>query len=435
MTESLKIFMAIEVTVCFIPGLLLRYYPFQDKITPKQKKVLWGIYLAVILLNILFLMMALKSLETATGLVRLDILLIQIFLVLANLLVIQEFRKEHIYTFGVTSTCMYMLLSIASFFPKYFTGMNEIEQYLLGTAIHIVLSVLCYPIVRYLLKITVIPFLHKSCRAYWKYVWFIPLMLYVAMFMAIPMNEDIETFQMLCSRVFISVAVIIFSYVTAVGHKHLMEKEVLVEQLENSREHYADLQARVESSRKVKHDMKHFISAVRHYIETDDKSGLVEFCTHMEDEVLSHSNVPCTGNQVVDSVFYQYLKKAKENDIDFQFQGRIAEQGISSIELCVLLGNALENAVAGCLTIPKNRHINVIAETDQDVMSIMIRNSFDGKVHTVSDKIFSRKREHRVGVGLESMRSICERNQGSMKAEWEENTFTVLFVLSLQSNT
>lgn len=435
MTEPLKIFMAIEVTICFIPGLLLRYYPFKDKIMPKQKKILWGVYLAVILLNIQFLMVALKSLETATGLVRLDILLIQIFLVLANLLVVPEFRKEHIYTFGVTSTCMYMLLSVATFFPKYFTGMNEVEQYLLGTAIHIGISVLCYPVVRYILKTTVIPFLHKECREYWKYVWFIPLMLYVAMFMAIPMNEDIETFQMLCSRVFISTAVIIFSYVTAVSHKHLMEKEVLVEQLDNSREHYADLQAKVESSRKVNHDMKHFISAVRHYIETDDKSGLAEFCVHMENEVLAHEKVPYTGNQVVDSVFYQYMKKAKENDIDFHFQGRIAEKGISSIELCVLLGNALENAVAGCLTIPKGRHIDIVAETDTELLSIMIRNSFDGRVHMVSDKIFSRKRKYRIGVGLESMQSICERNQGSMKVEWKENTFTVLFVLSLQTNT
>ena len=36
-------------------------------------------------------------------------------------------------------------------------------------------------------------------------------------------------------------------------------------------------------------------------------------------------------------------------------------------------------------------------------------NSFDGKMNVDVEKIFSRKSENRIGVGLESMRSICEK--------------------------
>ena len=61
----------------------------------------------------------------------------------------------------------------------------------------------------------------------------------------------------------------------------------------------------------------------------------------------------------------------------------------------------------------------------------MIQNSFDGKMHVdVEKKILSRKRENRVGVGLESMRSICEKYGGSMKKEWNEDTFTAFMILN-----
>ena len=81
--------------------------------------------------------------------------------------------------------------------------------------------------------------------------------------------------------------------------------------------------------------------------------------------------------------------------------------------------NALENAFTGCLTIERNRYIILVIEKDGDVISIMVCNSFDGKVNMDSDMIFSRKREGRVGVGLESMQAVCEKYNGSMKKERE----------------
>ena len=431
MPLNVHIFMAVEATLSYVPGIFLRYSPFASKITAKRKKLLLLIYSAIVLMNMTFLFLGLKDYNTATKLIRLDILLIQIVLVITNIIVIRGYFREHIFTFGVSSTCMYILLSISSYLPHFFKGVNESYQYLIGSAIYIVISIVCYPVIQSLLKKTVSPFLSKDCNDYWKSVWFIPLLLYISMFLALPIEQSIETLSLLFSRFFIGFCVIVFSAVVAVNHRNLMEKQALADQLNMSKVHYASLQSKVEASRKINHDLKHIITAIRHYIDTNDKSGLGELCCTIEDEVLSHNNVPYTGNSAVDGVLYHYIKKAEENNINFQFRGHIAQKAISDIDICVLLGNALENAFTGCLTVPEKRSIIVTAETDETTLSVVVQNTFDGKVQTLSDTIVSRKREDRVGVRLKSMQTICEKYSGSLKTKWNDNTFTVLLVMSL----
>lgn len=41
MSLGIQIFIAVEVTLCYIPGLLLRLSPFIRNLTIKQKKTLW----------------------------------------------------------------------------------------------------------------------------------------------------------------------------------------------------------------------------------------------------------------------------------------------------------------------------------------------------------------------------------------------------------
>lgn len=126
------------------------------------------------------------------------------------------------------------------------------------------------------------------------------------------------------------------------------------------------------------------------------------------------------------------VRIAEQKQIQFDYYGTIRSRSIADIDLCVLLGNALDNAVAGCMTIDSGRSIRLISQSEKSLLSIVVSNSFDGRVQQAEDKILSRKRENRAGVGLVSMKSICERYGGSMQTQWDENKFTVMFLLPLK---
>ena len=179
----------------------------------------------------LLLFFGLSDYETATALVRLDMLLIQFVLVGANVIVIKEYKREHLFTFGLVATCMYMLLSSATYLSKFFFKEDPIYQYLVGTGFYLLFMVIWYFPIRSMLKKIVSPFLSHKSVDYWKHVWFIPMMLYVSMFIALPLDQNIGSLALLLSRLFISISVIIFVRVVSLNHQTIMEKEALEEQL------------------------------------------------------------------------------------------------------------------------------------------------------------------------------------------------------------
>ena len=430
MPIGLRIFMAIEVTLCYLPGLQLRFYPFSSQMSSKQKKIIKIVYTMFTLFNALILFALVREFESSTMLIRLNMLVFQFFLVAANVMIIKGYWREHLFTFGLVAICMYMLLSTATYLSQFFFVENRVYQYMTGTAFYIVFMIIWYSQIRLLLKKNILPFLSRKCADYWKQVWFIPLLLYVTMFIALPLDQNIRSLTLLFGRLFISVVGVVFVRVVAANQKMLLETEAMEEQIDRSRLHYAEMQSQVEATRKVRHDLKHILNSVRHYIETNDKSGLSDFCDSIEEMQMQKEKLPYTGCAAVDGVLYHYEKRAKAYQIDFKFQGRFANIDISELDLCVLIGNALENAFDACLTIEENRFVILTSGRDGDLLSIMVQNSFDGKMNVDVEKIFSRKSENRIGVGLESMRSICEKYGGSMKNEWNASTFTNFMILN-----
>ena len=212
----------------------------------------------------------------------------------------------------------------------------------------------------------------------------------------------------------------------------MMEKQALEEQLNRSKLHYAEMQSHVEAARKTRHDLKHILNAVRHFIDTNDKSGLSMFCDTVEETQLYSGNVPYTGSSAVDGVIYHYIKRSETEGIRFSYKGSFEHHGIGDLDLCVMIGNALENAFEACAAVENDPFVTLTAERNGHLLSVMVQNRFDGNVKVVGQTIFSKKGENRIGFGLKTIRSVCEKYGGIVKTEWDENVFTVLMILSQQ---
>jgi sensor histidine kinase regulating citrate/malate metabolism len=93
----------------------------------------------------------------------------------------------------------------------------------------------------------------------------------------------------------------------------------------------------------------------------------------------------------------------------------------------------MENAITACMTLEHDRFIKVVAQCEEHVLSIMVQNSFDGNLKIKHGVLQSRKRISGPGIGLESMQMICKKYGGTMELQWDENTFTVLIILPIES--
>lgn len=424
---------AVILTLCMCVGLLLRYAPFESVVTPAQKQTAVVFYVALTVVNMAVLMATLYvwGLEAAFLYMRYGCILYAAIMMVVNMLVIPHRGREHLFVFGVVATFHFLLLSVPNYVITFLPGYSNMVYLFVVLVLYSFLLVLTYFPLRDLLCSTVEPLLHLEGGEYWNTIWLIPVAFFGTKFISLGGSYDVGSVnQLLSSALYVGVIILTCTSIRA-DHKRIRAHQLLEQQLAGQRVHYAELKARVEEARKTNHDFKHHIAAIYHYIDVDDREGLLDYCNELLGRTGTQSRIPYTGNGAADGVLYHYMQRAQALDTSFQIAGTIQSRGIPDADLCVLLGNALDNALTACQTLPEGRSIAVISQSEQQLLSIMIRNTFDGHVEQTEDTLLSTKRKGRTGVGIASMRSICQRCGGSMDIQWDSDTFTVLFLLPL----
>lgn len=426
----IELLTAIVITGCLMSGVCLRYIPFRSVVSDKQKRILKIAYFSSAVIYGVAIFRLLNEGFLFIAVFRYSGLIFAVVTALINIFVIPGRMKEHMFVFGVVTTCDQLVLSLPSFIVPKFLVPESINSFLIWALAYGVLLLLTFYPMKMLLNHTVEPFLHIDIGMYRSTIWFIPIGIFISTLLMVPGNSYITTVAELFSRIVTVVVMILICFSITMDYERIREKRLLEEQLEMSGIHYAGLRSKMEEARKMRHDLKHLVASVRYYIDTDDKTALNDFCNEIETHPVLFINIPYTGNSAVDGLLYHYIQKSQELNIHMRYTGIAKSRGIKDTDLCVLLGNALDNAIEGCLTFQGERNITVVAQTDAETLSFVVQNTFDGKVEMNGDVLLSRKRENQSGLGIRSMRSICEKYSGTMNTKWDEHTFTVLFVLT-----
>lgn len=94
-------------------------------------------------------------------------------------------------------------------------------------------------------------------------------------------------------------------------------------------------------------------------------------------------------------------------------------------DLCVVLGNLLENAVEACMhQDSEERMISVRAGIKGKQLVLKVQNTHHNIIHVKEDVFYSTKHEGK-GVGLRLVKRVVDEYQEGMKVEYDENHFTV----------
>lgn len=108
---------------------------------------------------------------------------------------------------------------------------------------------------------------------------------------------------------------------------------------------------------------------------------------------------------------------------------------VADVDLCILFGNLIDNAVEACgrITAPGERKFIVLnVNIKKDYLFIDIANSFTGEVKKQNNIYKTVKIDERYcGIGLFNIQTIVEKYNGEFSASHSENVFNVSVMLSL----
>lgn len=427
--------MEVTVSLCcvlmHVPSLLLRYAPFQEKVSKKQKIRLLSWYGAGLLLDFVLCLWILKTDRMTITFYKCNLLLYCVIMGIVNILVIKGYTKEHLFSFGMTALIVWLTFAIGVYITDKI-GYDTLNQgLLLETAVGFALYLIGYPWYRGLMRRTITPFLDMDCEDYWNHIWFLPIAMFLSGLLSHGPEEYTATVHQLISRLLLGMVTILLCRRIAQDYRKMQEKLQMHEQLEMQKKYYQALTESVETERQVRHNFKYQLAALKGFLDTGNREELQKYCDSLESALLNITEIPRTGNAAADGILYHYACRAKEQKIAFSVCCKLDQLPISDTDLCCLLGNALENAVTACMTCEGERFITVFSEKQEDMLLLTVDNSFDGILVKKGGKILSRKREEKEGIGIRSMKEICEKYDGVSRFEAEGNQFEASFLLHL----
>lgn len=181
------------------------------------------------------------------------------------------------------------------------------------------------------------------------------------------------------------------------------------------------------------HDLKHQIAVLR---AEESAEKRMAFLDRMEEEIHQYEVQNKTGNKVLDAVLTSKNVVCEQNGISLNCvaDGELLEF-MDIMDLCTILGNALDNAIECEKKIPEKekRLIDVAIFSKKDFLIMRFENYFDGelKISEGTLKTTKTKRSELHGYGIKSMKHAVEKYGGAVHINVQENWFELKVLIPI----
>lgn len=159
------------------------------------------------------------------------------------------------------------------------------------------------------------------------------------------------------------------------------------------------------------------------YVDHNDMDALCAYITKYMECLPDEPGFHYCSNTAINAILSYYAKKAAQEDIDMQISFPVRDQTvIPETELCVLLGNLLENALEACTVLEGERFIRVNGFLNGESSLVLTIDNTGSKPEMDGNVFYSSKRKG-LGIGTESVRMIVNKYHGDVRFEWRDGVF------------
>ena len=281
-----------------------------------------------------------------------------------------------------------------------------------------------------------------NAPSFWRIAWLMPAVITFCNIYMIPIDyNNIRVGRVFQIAMVIEGVLFLFFllfqfllYTIAVTSAEKIEASTTALMYQLQADQYEKMQAYLDETRRIRHDFKHTIAVLNELSQTGQYEKLQEYIAKYSSEI-SNVQAPATycDNPVVNATIHYYMDIARSYDIRTKLQVVIPKEiAISDIDLCLIFGNLLDNAITACRKAKAgSRFIRLSADLDTPgFLYVTMVNSFSGEVYKRNGKYISTK-EKKSGIGLTSIQATTEKYQGSSNFYTENHEFISNIMLKL----
>ena len=243
-------------------------------------------------------------------------------------------------------------------------------------------------------------------------------------------DRDFPDYMVFFMAVLLFVNIMIVFYVEALRKN---EKEKYLAELTEQHyhlqiEYYQQLLEKQQETKALWHDIKKYTAAMQAVAAQNDSEQLRQIAQAAADAYERVKDISAVGNPVVDALLNQYLRSAKENQIQVLLDITIPEVlAISTLLLSVVIGNTFDNAIEACrLIAPEKRMIHLQLRKQNRILFYSIENPYIDAVTQL------RVGKHH-GYGLKNVERAVNQNNGNFQLEKVDGNFIVQIRLNCEN--
>lgn len=232
------------------------------------------------------------------------------------------------------------------------------------------------------------------------------------------------------------------------------QKRLLEAQNDLIQKHCDEVENMYRQMRGWRHDYHNHIAVIQNFLESGEIDQCKEYCRQLGEDLRTVDTVLKTGNVMLDAILNSKISLAKSKRIQVNAKAAVPSTlHIADVDLCVLIGNLLDNAIEACTRVEEERmageHIERnVAEGKRgksdlseipflriyigmkgNQLYICITNTVYGRAKQADGKFISSKQSPSHGFGLMRIDKICQKYDGYIHRGSEEGAFSTEILL------
>lgn len=181
-----------------------------------------------------------------------------------------------------------------------------------------------------------------------------------------------------------------------------------------------------------RHDYHNHLQSLKAYMDMGENEKARNYLDELELDLDSIRQMIESGNVNLDAILNSKLSLAVKQEIEVDYKAVVPEKlTVSDIDLCVLIGNLIDNAVEACEKIEEGRaFLRLYIGVLKHQLYISVANSTTELVRKLDEEYITTKRGNH-GHGLKRINKIVEKYGGFINRKNEPGVFVTEVMLPL----
>lgn len=202
-------------------------------------------------------------------------------------------------------------------------------------------------------------------------------------------------------------------------NKERIKYELVKLQLEQQKLSYEEFERRNLEIRKIRHDMRNYMEACLALMQSGEYNKAESYLENIyTNEIKPIEYAIVTDSSLINALLNNKLHVCKTLNIEVSYKIIANFRGFDELDICILLGNLLNNAIEAVKNYDTKKCIRFEVFTRKGYLVIVLSNTIFGSILNKNPKLLTTKEDKKNhGLGMLSIKDIVNKYNGMLNIE------------------